>query len=385
MNKLLYYIFLTVFFGACSGIKVVNVKYAEKIPKNYLVYALPRSVLAIDVEVTEIRTLRGPYYEYSEKYMGIKDVSQTNRSEYFISNADVSLTAEPDSNNYYFIFPKGKSSIKSLNLTENGILLSINSKKPDVTIPAVSKNAISNQQPFPSVIFTELSQKDYIKEHIDTTWKQVKIDTNWVRVPVQKKTIEAITFEDKAKEAAHHIMRLRKRLFKLLSGAYNKVPDIKSSDVIVSELRKEEEEYLSLFIGKTFTRKYNYRFYYSPAIQNCGKQEVLAFLNTEKGLSAEKSGKVLPLTLVINRNGNLSQLDTAISKFKKTTAKQGIVYRIPELATINISLGNNSMLKKQFPIAQFGILNSMPCKSLKGKNSTVEFDPLSGNVVKIGY
>ena len=216
MNKLLYYIFLTVFFGACSGIKVVNVKYAEKIPKNYLVYALPRSVLAIDVEVTEIRTLRGPYYEYSEKYMGIKDVSQTNRSEYFISNADVSLTAEPDSNNYYFIFPKGKSSIKSLNLTENGILLSINSKKPDVKIPAVSKNAISNQQPFPSVIFTELSQKDYIKEHIDTTWKQVKIDTNWVRVPVQKKTIEAITFEDKAKEAAHHIMRLRKRLFKLL-------------------------------------------------------------------------------------------------------------------------------------------------------------------------
>jgi hypothetical protein len=358
------------------------VKYAKKISKNYMIYALPSNILAIDIEVTEIRTMRGPYFEYAEKYMGIQNVPQSNKSEYYISNSDITLTAEPDSNNYYFVFPKCSKKIKNINLTDNGILLSINSKKTDYYIPVKDKNATSNQQPFPTNIFTTLAQNDYIKEKIDTVWKQVKVDTSWVRVPTQKKTIEAISFEDKAKEAAHHIMRLRKRLFKLLSGAYNKLPEINVSDIIIKELRNEEEEYLSLFIGKTYTLKYNYRFLYYPTIENCGKREVLAFLNPEKGLFAEKGAKALPLVIELNRNGNLSQLDTAISKFKKASSKQGFVYRIPEMTTINLSIGNNALLEKQFPIAQFGILNNLPINILKNKCSSLEFNPLSGNIVK---
>ncbi len=384
MNKLLYFISLTVFFASCTSIQVVNVKYAKKISKNYMVYALPRNVLAIDIEVAETRIMRGPYFEYAEKYMGIQNVPITNKSEFYISSSDIAISAEPDSSNYYFVFPKCSKKIKNINLTDNGILLSINSQNSSYNLPSLSKNATSNQHPFPANIFTTLSQNDYIKEKIDTVWKQVKVDTSWVRVPTQKKTIEAATFEDQAKEAAHHIMRLRKRLFKLMSGAYNKLPEVKSIDVIITELRKEEEEYLSLFIGKTFTRKYSYRFLYYPTIENCGKREVLAFLNPEKGLFAEKSAKSFPLVIELNRNGNLSQLDTAISKYKKASSKQGIVYRIPEMATVNISIGNNALLEKQFPIAQFGILNNLPTNALKGKCSSLEFNPLSGNIVKTG-
>ena len=384
MNKLLYLISLTIFFASCSGIQVVNVKYTKKIPKNYMVYALPHNVLAIDIEVTEIKTMRGPYAEFAEKYMGIQNVLQNNKSEYYISNSEMIITAEPDSNNYYFVFPKCSKKIKNINLTDNGILLSINTKPSEYILPSLSKNATSNQHPLPNNIFTTLSQNEYIKEKIDTVCKQVKEDTSWVRIPTQKKTIEAASFEDQAKEAAHHIMRLRKRLFKLLSGAYNKLPELKSADIIIKELRKEEEEYLSLFIGKTFTRTYNYRFLYYPTKENCGKREVLAFLNPDKGLFAEKGAKALPLVIELNRNGNLSQLDTAISKFKKASSKQGIVYRIPEMTTINLSIGNNALLEKQFPIAQFGILNNLPTKALKSKCSSLEFNPLSGNIVKTG-
>ncbi len=349
-----------------------------------MVYALPHNVLAIDIEVTEIKTMRGPYAEFAEKYMGIQNVLQNNKSEYYISNSEMIITAEPDSNNYYFVFPKCSKKIKNINLTDNGILLSINTKPSEYILPSLSKNATSNQHPLPNNIFTTLSQNEYIKEKIDTVWKQVKVDTSWVRIPTQKKTIEAASFEDQAKEAAHHIMRLRKRLFKLLSGAYNKLPELKSADIIIKELRKEEEEYLSLFIGKTFTRTYNYRFLYYPTKENCGKREVLAFLNPDKGLFAEKGAKALPLVIELNRNGNLSQLDTAISKFKKASSKQGIVYRIPEMTTINLSIGNNALLEKQFPIAQFGILNNLPTKALKSKCSSLEFNPLSGNIVKTG-
>ena len=42
------------------------------------------------------------------------------------------------------------------------------------------------------------------------------------------------------------------------------------SDVI-KELKNEEEEYLWLFIGKTFTYKLNYRYYYTPDNKDYGK------------------------------------------------------------------------------------------------------------------
>ena len=229
-------------------------------------------------------------------------------------------------------------------------------------------------------MFTELSQKDYFKEHIDTIWKQVKVDTSWTRVPVQKKVIEAATFEDKAKEAAHHIMRLRKRLFKLVSGAYEKAPEITSLETVIKELRYEEEEYLSLFIGKTFTRTFHYRYIYSPSKQNSGNKEIISYLNTEKGITTEKSVKTLPITLELLRSNQLSQLDTAISKSKKATKFQGIVYRIPEMSKIKLSLGTSTLIEKQIPIAQFGLINSLPAKFFNNKNSAVEFDPNTGNI-----
>jgi hypothetical protein len=368
--------------ASCSSLNVVNVKYADKIDKNYFVYALPTNVLAIDIEVTEVRNIRGPYYAYAEKFMGISGVPKTDNIDYFISNSDISIETEPDSNNYYFIFQKGKNNIKSISLNDKNIILSVNSKNAEYRTSPISKTGLFDVKFFPSNIFTELSKDDYIKEHIDTIYKQVKVDTNWVRLPVQRKTIDTISFEGKAKEAAHHIMRIRKRLFKLLSGAYNKLPETHSVDAIIKELKNEEDEYLSLFIGKTFTRIIHHKFYYTPS-QSQENKQVIAYLHPDKGIISEKSVKTLSLILEVKQSNNLSQLDTAINKYKKTLKNQGLVYRIPELANIKLSLGNTLLVEKNLPLAQFGILNSLPVKHSIYKNSVIEFDSQTGNIRKI--
>ncbi len=383
MKKIFYLLFLSFVFIACNSVKVVNVKYAGKVPKNYFLYTLPHNVLTIDLEITEIQTIRGPYFEYAEKYMGIKDAPQINKAEYFISGSDLSVFAEPDSNNIYFIFPNCKNKISSISLTNSGILASINTEATEVLEQEISKNLTQNYLPFHSKIFTELSQKDYFKEHIDTIWKQVKVDTNFVRVPVQKKTIEALTFEDKAKETAHHIMRSRKRLFKLLSGAYDKIPAINSVNDIVKELKNEEEEYISLFIGKTFTRKYNYRYYYNPDVQDCGKRKEIAFFDSKKGIFNEKTSNSQSIMLEINNNGTLSKLDTAFSKFNKASNNKGIVYRVPEFATFSLFVGENLLIEKQIPISQFGVLCTLPNNAINKKHF-IEFNPSYGNIIKIG-
>ena len=246
--KYILYIFLFVILFSCNSIKVVNVSYVKKLPKNYFLYMLPRNIISIDIELTEIKTINGPYYKFAEKFLGIKNVPQSNSIEYFISNADLKVLSEPDSNNLYFVIPSCKKQIKSISLTNTGIITSINSDNTEKYDNERANNLVNNYIPFQSETFTELSQKDFIKIKIDTIWKQVKIDTNFVRIPVQKKTIDTLSFESKAKEAAHHILRLRKRLFKLLTGAYEKVPIMNSVSDVIKELKNEEEEYLSLLL-----------------------------------------------------------------------------------------------------------------------------------------
>lgn len=383
MKSTFYLLFLSFVFIACNTIKVVNVKYANKIPKNYLLYSLPQNIVEIDLELTEINTIKGPFFEFAEKYLGIKDVPKKNKVEYFISNSNLTVLAQSDSNNMYFVIQSCKSKISDISLTNTGILASINCNKNETNNLEVSKNLTQNYLPFRSGMYTELSQKDFIIEKIDTIWKQVKVDTNFVRVPIQKKTIDSLSFEDKAKEAAHHVLRLRKRLFKLLSGAYEKVPVMNSVNDVIKELKSEEEEYLSLFIGKTYTRKLNYTYYYTPIINDIGKRVEIANFNSKDGISEQIATNNKQIVLEINNNGTLSKLDTAFNKFNKASSKKGLAYRIPELTTFSLFVGENLFIEKQIQISQFGVLCNLPINYINKKHF-VEFNPNYGNIIKIG-
>ncbi|NCO54187.1 MAG: hypothetical protein COS14_02545 [Bacteroidetes bacterium CG02_land_8_20_14_3_00_31_25] len=381
--KYILYIFLFVILFSCNSIKVVNVSYVKKLPKNYFLYMLPRNIISIDIELTEIKTINGPYYKFAEKFLGIKNVPQSNSIEYFISNADLKVLSEPDSNNLYFVIPSCKKQIKSISLTNTGIITSINSDNTEKYDNERANNLVNNYIPFQSETFTELSQKDFIKIKIDTIWKQVKIDTNFVRIPVQKKTIDTLSFESKAKEAAHHILRLRKRLFKLLTGAYEKVPIMNSVSDVIKELKNEEEEYLSLFIGKTFTYKLNYRYYYTPDNKDYGKKVDLCFYSSTKGISNNNFTNNKPVVLEINNNGTLSRLDTTFNKFNKASNKKGFVYRIPEIVTASLIVGENILIEKQVSISQLGVLCNLPVNYINKKHF-VQFNPTYGNIIKIG-
>lgn len=383
MKSIFYLLFLSFVFVACNSVKVVNVKYANKIPKNYLLYSLPQNVVEINIELTEINTIKGPYFEFAEKYLGIKNVAKKNNVEYFISNSNLSVFAQPDSSNMYFVIQSCKNKINSFSLTNTGILTSINYDKNEVVNKEISKNLTQNFSPFQSEMFTEISQKDFIKEKIDTIWKQIKVDTNFVRVPMQKKTIDSLSFEDKAKEAAHHVLRIRKRLFKLLSGAYEKVPVMNSVSDVIKELKSEEEEYLSLFIGKTYTRKLNYRYYYTPNINDVGKRVQIANFNSNKGILEQSAKNNEQLILEINNNGSISKLDTAFSKFSRASNKKGIAYRVPELVTFSLFVGENLLLENQIQIAQFGVLCNLPVNYINKKHF-VEFNPNYGNIIRTG-
>ena len=74
---------------ACIAPKELQVKVAplgDEVPETteqYL-YALPQTVLKVEVAYQEIRHIPGPFREYAEKYLGITEVIRQNSSQWQI-------------------------------------------------------------------------------------------------------------------------------------------------------------------------------------------------------------------------------------------------------------------------------------------------------------
>ena len=61
--------------------KVVK-KNAVKANNFGITYSLPKTTLVVDAEVTKTTCKAGPYYQYAEKYLGVKDAVTEDKVYY---------------------------------------------------------------------------------------------------------------------------------------------------------------------------------------------------------------------------------------------------------------------------------------------------------------
>ena len=61
-------------FSAVAQTKVVKAN-AVKANDYGVAYSLPKTELVVDAEVTKVTCKAGPYYQYAEKYLGVKKVN----------------------------------------------------------------------------------------------------------------------------------------------------------------------------------------------------------------------------------------------------------------------------------------------------------------------
>src|ERR1039457_5662555 len=97
--------------------------------KQGIFYALPRTIIKVDVSIDRIENYKGPYADYALRFMGLKNVVESNSVEYKINYIRITTTAEPDPNQYYFIgLPanSGKNERTNLfTLSESGLILGV--------------------------------------------------------------------------------------------------------------------------------------------------------------------------------------------------------------------------------------------------------------------
>ena len=186
--------------------------------------------------------------------------------------------------------------------------------------------------------------------------------------------------EEKAAEAAHQIFKLRKRRFKILTANFEVLPpDGKAYAVIVEELRKLENEYLSLFLGKKVSVKKDYQFSYTPKAGEAGG--VIFRMSPQMGPVGVNDLGGRPIRVDFKSLGITDEL--AILPIAGVAPTSQIAYRIPGKADISISNGKKILYKGRMSIAQFGKIGKLPADVLLNENYSIEFHPDLGSIKNV--
>ncbi|MEI6852953.1 MAG: DUF4831 family protein [Bacteroidota bacterium] len=367
--KLFHKVFLLLFAGmfltACSPrINVVKVSNSVEPNTNAgYYYALPRNYIRIDVVVNETELIKGPYAEFAEKYLGLTNVINTSSTSYEISEFKMSSVSEPDPEQYYHIELPASMCNKlhdfKMQLTESGLLMNTSAESDTVK---AEKQVFSNEKEenvYPDIFkyYTDLN----LFERVDTIIEKVKRDTGTIEKVTFKRSMVAKTPDQKAKDAADFIIKVKENRFNLISGFQEVNYDKETFQHMNNELEKLENEYRKLFTGISFTRKITYSFIYLPEQSKTSDTVALFKFSKLKGVLDKGNGYGETVFLKINKTGITDTLNIFVANKNKLKAKNhGLYYRIPDYADVSVFYENAESLSARFLIPQYGVICSMP-------------------------
>lgn len=354
-------LFLLLFIYSCqTSINVVKVsKNTEVNSKKGIYYSLPRNYIKIEITVDETQLIKGPYADYAEKYLGLTNVIKNNSTVYEISGFSVYAVAEPDPEQYYFVeIPKNSTQLAknfSIQLSEAGTILNSCNGTPENQLEKRSFSAKVEENIYPDIFksYTDLN----LFEKVDTIIEKTD-------------TIEKITFrrsyvakspEQKAKDAADFIIKVKENRFNLISGFQEVNYDKETFKIMDEELESLENEYRKLFTGITFIRKKTYTFKYLPSPDKTHESLPLLKFSKVKGVMDVENSYGDALYLTISKLGITDSLQAySQNKMDVKSKSHGFYYRIPDYADVILYFNDVTHIEERLLIPQYGVITTMP-------------------------
>jgi hypothetical protein len=196
---------------------------------------------------------------------------------------------------------------------------------------------------------------------VDTIIERVNLDTATIEKMILRRTMVEKTPEQKAKDAADFIMKVKENRLNLISGYQEVNYDKETFTLMNSELEKLETEYQKLFTGLTFTNTQTYHYSFTPESTTKSDTISLFRFSNLKGVldTANLNGELA--TLIIQSSLENQAITEFVNKKQALKSKgHGYYYRIPEFANLIIQVGDKSRLKTCLPINQFGVVSWLP-------------------------
>lgn len=381
--------FLTLW--SCSGtkdfVKVENIKDISQVKHNPVIYALPKTVISIKVTAVNEISVKGPYSQYAQKYIGTDDIINSNSSTWTIGNVEISSFAVKDTSR---IFAVEASYPCSMNFSENGFLESVNAKSDyKESHDMVSEKVYSSDPDYSgkSRMFQDININRY-ETVFDTVLHVIDADSIFTAVPTQRKQVIRKSLDEQAQELANQIFVLRDDRNALLVGESDgkSLPEGEALKFMIEQLNKLEESYMSMFIGKKIRVEKTYIFNFEPENTE-HSQHILFKFSPQYGIQSRNSLKGNPIVIDITDLAENSLEDSYNErqmalrrKAKAAEEENGFAYLSGANGNVKIMQNGNVISEKVMNISQMGLIRYLPQSLMKDKNFKMVLYPEKGTI-----
>ncbi|MDR1343971.1 MAG: DUF4831 family protein [Tannerellaceae bacterium] len=292
---------------------------------NYgITYSLPKTSIIIQAEVIKISAQAGPYYQYAEKYLGVKNAVEEDKTFYQLGKITLTGKGIPDADNTYIVEFKSGTTAPYAYLTEDGLLCSINAEYETVRESTSARLApvVAESKDDVPLFFEELMMAGSVA-------KQAEV-------------------------AAKQIYRIRESRLNMLTGeADNLPPDGEAMKVIIQELDRQEKALTTLFTGSSSKETDYYDVTLVPYEDL--EREVLFRFSDRLGIVDADDLSGAPVYIRLKTiTSPLTTAENLKDSGKKEKPMKGVIYNVPGKANIEIQMNRKPLYRGEILVAQFG-------------------------------
>lgn len=320
-------------------------------PAGAIVYSLPSTTIALKVTAEHESYQAGPYAMYAKKYLGI-DVRQGSGDFYTIKSVEMVPYVEADPKVSAAVNLQGSKAAPAnfLSLSSQGLVV--------LSDGYAGKPAAWR---FGSTVGTQdflAGSPSNIDITTTTLYRTVMNADGVEKVPVkQTQTVEK-SLEKKAEETAELIFKLRQKRVDIITGDTDATFSGEAMAATLKEIQRLEDEYMSMFIGKSIKDEQTVVF---DVVPDASKQKhmYIAFrLSDTQGLLPANNMQGRPFVLELTADGE-PIAPTAVSEAALAT-KGRVAYRKPVTVMARLLDGQKVLLQTRVPVYQLGKIMSFP-------------------------
>jgi len=355
--------------SACSSSRniadknmIIPLSGTNVIRDGSIIYGLPRTVITVIVEMERTIEIPGPYYKSANDLLGLDNVIRNENESWSIEDVSVKTHEELDPSEFYVIKSNTLFQTNVLALKNEGLILDLN---PGLYY-STDRQAGIKEPGAGQFISYDLGSDEYFKLQRDTAYKRVNLDSTFIRIPYIVEKMKKLSMDQLAEKAAKRLMEMRDGKHLILTGEANVFPQ---SDAAINEMNRLEKEYTELFTGKIIRQTRTFTYQIIPGKEMQGKPISLFLFSDLTGpvTGNMKGGKPVTIEFLPEQKTraltvlNNTQPDRDAPKYDK------LYYRVPDVADIKISLGQEILFNTRRLVYQFGQVIQLPANYIIGK------------------
>ena len=356
----------------CAHYKVYSVRENPSLPVGGgVVYALPKTLIRVDVTVERRNLKSAPYRDYATEMLGV--ATQLVDSSYRITDIELFPTNVADPDQFYFV----KINRGSVAVNDKHLLLAIGMQPDSAKQQARPSRQMETEPALP------VKAEYNLYERADTFYTRHDRPGRPSLVSTRK---DSRSIKQRAQAAAERLDEIQSKKNELIEGNYDGAYSAEAVRYLYEQLCRQEESTIADFCGSV--QRETVSFYVEPRIKkNAEFLDTIIWFSPAEGFigtADDTPGDAFPLVCQVLSDNNLRSAGRFLKYHTSGAGSNGSAssnsqngksfrYRVPEQAEVTVYASEFSV-RRRLPLSQLGPTVSLPKRRVKALFDPITFD-----------